>query len=48
MPGPSNRQARQACLEDQRHLGGPKNLIAEEAKGTKYMPEDMLPALFIE
>ena len=30
VPGPRNRQARQACLEDQK-AGGPKNLIAEEA-----------------
>ena len=49
LPGGSKTFGRTKNIwEDQRHLGGPKKLIAEEAEGTKLMPEDMLAASFIE
>ena len=43
-PGPWNRVARVACPEDQRHLGGPRNLVAMSSKTTSYGPVDKINA----
>ena len=47
---PRNRRLRRPWSEDQRHLGGPKNLIAEEAEGPNNLGDQqyMIAALFIE